>query len=106
MSVKELITIFLIVLADMATTHMLMLITNTCSLERNPFLRSMCQSISYGATWIWIPIEFSIIATVYEFLKKLRKRFIALIEVEKIFLVLTIMPIVNNTIHLFTSLLF
>jgi len=104
MSVKELITIFLIVLADMLTTYMLMLITNTCSLERNPFLRSLCNEISYGATWIWLPVEFSVIATVYGSLKKLRKRLRALIEVEKIFLVLNIVPIINNTIHLLRTL--
>jgi hypothetical protein len=88
----------------MATTCMLMSMTNTYSLEHNPFLKSLCNEIGYGATWIWLPIEFSIIATVYVFLKKLRKRFRALIEVEKIFLVLTIVPIINNAIHLLRTL--
>jgi hypothetical protein len=100
MSFKELITIFLIVLADMATTHMLMLITDTCCVERNPFLRSLCNEIGYGATWLWIPVEFSVIALVYEALKKLRVRFRALIEVEKIFLVLATVPVINNIVNL------
>ena len=100
MSVKELAIIFLIVLADMTTTHMLMLNTNTCSLERNPFLRSLCNEIGYNVTWIWIPIEFSVIATVYEALKMLRKRLGVRIEVEKIFLVLILAPVINNAIRL------
>jgi hypothetical protein len=104
MSINELITIFLIVLADMASTYSLMVTHNTCSLERNPLLRRLCEVIGYNATWLWIPIEFIVIAVVYKFLKKLRKRLIALIEVEKIFLVLTIMPIINNVIHLLRTL--
>ena len=100
MSIKELITIFLIVLADMATTHILMLIANTCSLERNPFLRSLCNEIGYGVVWIWIPIEFSVITTVFEGLKMLRKRLGVRIEVEKIFLVLILAPVINNAIRL------
>jgi len=100
MSVKELAIIFLIVLADMTTTHMLMLNTNTCSLERNPFLRSLCNEIGYNVTWIWIPIEFSVIATVYEALKMLRKKLGVIIEVEKVFIVLILSSIVNNSIHL------
>jgi hypothetical protein len=100
MTAKELAIIFIIALADMVSTHMLMSLTNTCCVERNPFLRGLCNEIGYGATWIWLPIEFSIIATVYVFLKKLRIRFRALIDVEKIFLVLTIVPIVNNIVNL------
>ena len=100
MSIKELITIFLIVLADMATTHILMLIANTYSLERNPFLRSLCNEIGYGAVWIWMPIEFSVIATVFEGLKMLRKKLGVRIEVEKVFIVLILSSIVNNSIHL------
>jgi hypothetical protein len=106
MSVKELAIILLIVLADMATTCMLMSMTNTCSLEHNPFLKSLCNEIGYGATLIWLSIEFSVISLVYNGLKKLRQRLGAIIEVEKIFLVLATIPVVNNTIHLFTSLLF
>jgi hypothetical protein len=104
MSVKELTTILLIALADMASTYSLMITHSTCSLEKNPFLRSLCNEIGYGATWIWLPIEFSTIATVYVFLKKLRIRFRALIDVEKMFLVLTIVPIVNNIINLLRTL--
>ena len=100
MSVKELAIIFLIVLADMTTTHMLMLNTNTCSLERNPFLRGLCNEIGYGATWIWMPIEFAVIALVYEGLKRLRRRLRARIEVEKIFLALAVVPVVNNIVNL------
>jgi hypothetical protein len=100
MSVKELTTIFLIALADMVTTHLLMLITDICSLGHNPMLRGLCEAIGYGATWLWLPIEFSVIATVYEGLKMLRKRLGARIEVEKIFFVLSIAPTINNSIHL------
>jgi hypothetical protein len=100
MNIKELAIIFLIALADMATTYFLMITHSTCNLERNPFLRGLCNEIGYVATWIWLPIEFSIIATVYVFLKKLRIRFRALIDVEKIFLVLAVVPVVNNIINL------
>jgi hypothetical protein len=100
MSVKELVVIFMIVLADMASTHMLISLTNTCCIERNPFLRSLCNEIGYGATWIWLPVEFTVIASIYTLLKKLRQRLGALIEVEKIFLVLATVPIVNNIINL------
>ena len=100
MSVKGLAIIFLIASADMVTTHMLMTMFNTCSIEYNPLLRSLCEEIGYGATWMWMPIEFSVIATVYEGLKMLRKRLGARIEVEKIFLVLNIVPIINNIINL------
>jgi hypothetical protein len=104
MSIKELITIFLIVLADMATTCMLMSMTNTCSLEHNPFLKSLCNEIGYGATCIWLPVEFIAIASIYILLEKLRERLGARIAVEKIFLVLTIVPIINNAIHLLRTL--
>jgi len=104
MSVKELTTILLIALADMVTTYFLMITHRTCSLERNPFLRSLCEVVGYDSTWLWIPIEFSIIVLVYEALKRLRKKLRALIEVEKIFLVLILTPIINNLIHLIRTL--
>ena len=104
MSVKGLAIILLIVLADMSTTCMLMSMTNTCSLEHNPFLKSLCNEIGYGATWIWLPIEFIAISSIYTLLEKLRERLGARIEVEKIFLVLNIVPIINNTIHLLRTL--
>jgi hypothetical protein len=100
MSVKELITIFLIVLADMATTCMLMSITNTCSLEHNPMIIGLCEAIGYGSTLIWLPIEFIAIASIYILLKKLREMLGSRIAVEKIFLVLILASIVNNSIHL------
>ena len=100
MSVKELTIIFLIVLADMATTYMPMSITNTCSLEHNPILRGLCNEIGYGSTWIWLPVEFIAIASIYILLKKLREMLGARIEVEKIFLVLILAPVINNAIHL------
>ena len=100
MSIKELITVFLTVLADMASTHLLMLITDTCSLERNPMPRSLCEATGYGATWIRLPIEFIAIASIYTFLEKLRERLGARIAVEKIFIVLILASIVNNSIHL------
>ena len=103
MSVKELTIIFLIALADMASTYSLMITHNTCSLERNPFPISMCEKVGYGAAWIWIPIEFSVIATVYEALKVLRKKLKALIKVEKIFLALAVVPVINNIINLLSS---
>jgi hypothetical protein len=104
MSIKELIAIFLIVLADMTTTHTLMLITNTCSLERNPFLKSLCNELDYGSTWIWLPVEFIAIASIYMLLKKLREMFRVRIEVEKIFIVLMLAPVVNNLINIFRML--
>lgn len=100
MNIKELIIVFLIALADMVTTNILMSMTITCSLERNPFLRSLCNEIGYGATWIWLPVEFTVIASIYTLLKKLRQRLGALIEVEKIFLALAVVPVVNNVINL------
>jgi hypothetical protein len=100
MGIKELITIFLIVLAGMATTCMLMLITNTCSLEHNPMLRGLCEAIGYGSTWIWLPVEFIAIASIYTLLEKLRESLGSRIAVEKIFLVLILASIVNNLIHL------
>jgi len=100
MSIKELITIFLIVLADMLTTHMLMSIHNTCSFEHNPMLRGLCEAIGYRATWIWLPIEFSLIVAIYEALKMLRKMLGARIKAEKMFIVLSITPVVNNVFHL------
>jgi hypothetical protein len=104
MSVKELTTILLIALADMVTTYYLMITHSTCSIERNPLLRGLCNEIGYGATWIWLPAEFTIISLVYEALKRLRKKLRALIEVEKIFLVLILTPIINNLIHLIRTL--
>jgi hypothetical protein len=100
MHFKELAIVFLITLADMLTTNMLMSITNNCCLEHNLFLKSLCNEIGYVATWIWLPVEFIAIASIYTLLEKLRERLGARIEVEKIFIVLILVPMVNNLIHL------
>jgi hypothetical protein len=63
-------------------------------------LRGLCEAIGYGATWIWLPVEFIAIASIYTLLEKLRERLGARIEVEKIFIVLILVPMVNNLIHL------
>jgi hypothetical protein len=83
MDFKDLFIVFIISLADMVTTHMSMVIFNSCSLERNHLIISLCEVIGYGATWIWLPIEFTVITLVYEGLKKLRKILGAGIKAEK-----------------------
>jgi hypothetical protein len=96
----EAFSILMVALADVASTYVDMMVSGTCSGELNPVLRKMCEAIGPGATWLWLPIESSVIALGYEALSRLRRRLGSKIPFEKIFLLILLGVPVNNLARL------
>jgi len=87
----------------MLTTYINIVLHNTCSLEHNMFIRSLCF-VDPELVFAWVPVEAAVIYLVFAGIRRLRKSLGVGFRAEYLFLVLAAVPIINNAIHIAMAL--